>query len=253
MKKIQIINAPTAQLIAKTQGVGEFANCTLDELIVGLARQSSDKSTIERYEKEIYKLIRYCAKNAHWSVFDMANIVIQFKGIPMYVVAHLLRHKSANFQQFSQRYSADIFEAYKIEMRKKGSSNRQGSLVELAQNAEFLQGKADELINRAFALYQEMIDNGVAPECARAVLPQNTCSSFAINATLRTWITLLNVRLHHHSQKETREVAQLIKAILIEQAPLVARAFNNFEGKKGVKFLSYMEYEETGKELGDFM
>jgi thymidylate synthase (FAD) len=250
---MKIINNPTAQLIAKTQGVGEFANCSLDELIVGLARQSSDKSTIERYEKAIYKLIRYCAKNAHWSVFDMANIVIQFSGVPMYVVAHLLRHKSANFQQFSQRYSADIFEAYKIEMRKKGSSNRQGSLVELVENSQKLQEKASELTKRSFALYQEMLDNGVAPECARAVLPQNTCSSFAINATLRTWITLLNVRLHHHSQKETREVAELIKEILLEQCPLVAQAFNNFEGKKGVKFLSYMEYEETGKELGEFM
>ena len=167
LKKIEFVSQPTAEIIAKTAGVGAYANCSIDELTVGLARQSSDKSTLEKF-KDPHKLIRFCAKKAHWSVFETTNIVIQFKNVPLYVVMQLLRHR-ANFQQFSQRYSTAIETVYRIEMRKKGGTNRQGSLNELVDNHKELELETEALQNAAFELYQKMLDSGVAPECARTL------------------------------------------------------------------------------------
>lgn len=167
------------------------------------------------------KLLRYCKRKKHWSVFEMANACLEVK-TTIAVAMQMQRHKSMSFQVFSQRYSPVVEKPMPIQLRLKHPTNRQSSIID-ENNPELreLECLADESVALAFDTYEKMIAFGVAPETARNVLPMCTPTTMYVNGTLRSWIHYLESRLEEGAQDEHQHVATIIKAILRQQCPTV--------------------------------
>lgn len=182
-----------ATLIALTQPTINVPASDAEGLIAYCARVSSDKPKEERAEG--YKgLLNYCMRNKHWSIFEMANAVVEVQA-PRDISRQLLRHRSLSFQEFSQRYS-DKIEFCERDFRAQDYKNRQNSLDTLSEETieDFVYASAD-VGNIAWAVYTEMISAGVAKECARVVLPEGlTMSTLYVNGTIRSWLHYLDVR-----------------------------------------------------------
>jgi thymidylate synthase (FAD) len=138
------------------------------------------------------------------------------------IAAQILRHRSFSFQEFSQRYS-EAGELEDFELRRPAEKNRQSSSKSLEEN-----DTAYYIANRAMAgamrAYEDLLEAGVAKECARAVLPLNTKTTMYMNGTVRSWIHYINLRTEENTQKEHRDVASAIKDIFIDQFPNVSQA-----------------------------
>jgi thymidylate synthase (FAD) len=192
-------------------------NC--ENTIVYCARVSSSNQE----NPEIKKLIEYCARNGHWSIFEMGNMIIEVEA-PRYITAQILRHRSFSFQEFSQRYAKisiekeDVYQ--KPEFRARKETNRQSSM-DIHPQANIYQQKSLKLLNEIFELYKEMTGDGVAPETARTILPMCTMSKMYINGTIRSWIHYLQVRCDAHSQKEHQDIANQIKNIFKKELPII--------------------------------
>lgn len=235
------------RLITKSIGAHgtEYEGKTLDEIIVGIARVSSSRSVNELFD-EPYKLIRHCISNGHWSVFTMVNLGFEIE-TSRAIGREYLRHKSSNFQEFSQRYSDNI-EFEPIELRKQSESNRQSSTdifdPMLFDDSNFASNYYDCAIHSLLGLYLEAITNGIARETARMILPECTKTTIVMNATVREWITTLNQRLHKTAQKEARLVAEAIRDEFIKQLPLVSKALFNFEDAYDIPILDRVVLEK---------
>ena len=198
-----------------------------EQEIVEIARVSSSR---EDKTAAPEKLIRYLIKNRHWSPFEMANLTLDIE-TSISISMQLLRHRSANFQQLSQRYQDvtvmfdDIFE--KIELRLQGDNNRQVSADLL--NDPDMDYMIQEHLHNSLDLYTRLIERGVARECARFVLPLATKTNLYINGTIRTWIHLIEARDDSHAQKEIQELARVAKDIFIEHLPNIAKALGWIE------------------------
>lgn len=175
------------------------------------------------------RLLRYCIRNSHWSIFEMVHWTVEIE-TSRAVSAQLLRHQSFRFQEFSQRYASvaaikgegsDIFEP--IELRLRGDTNRQGSKDEVLDNSEL-----QELVNGVLAdseyVYDKLLAEGVAPECARMVLPLATRTRLYMCGNVRSWIHYLNVRMPDSAQKEHRLVARAISRLFEEEFPITHAA-----------------------------
>lgn len=168
-------------------------------------------------------LLKYCARNKHWSVFEMATAIVEVEA-PRDITRQILRHRSGSFQEFSQRYaevSSDSF--IKRECRMQDLKNRQNS-TELSvmgfEESVELQRAWDNAINEvqelALAKYQLLLSMGVAKECARVLLPEGlTMSRMYISMNLRSWLHYLDVRTGNGTQKEHIEAATLIGEALL--------------------------------------
>ena len=195
-----------AKLIAYTQPVAEFS--TLDDLgkIVSYCARVSNPSNQMNVETG-EKLLNYLFDNAHYSPFEMVNLVIEIKSTRD-IVRQLLRHRSFTFQEYSQRYA--VSEGFEIrEARLQDPKNRQNSLEndDLDLAAQWALKQA-EVVNKTREVYGWALDNGIAKEQARAVLPEgNTESTVIVNGTLRSWIHYCMLRMAHGTQKEHIEVA----------------------------------------------
>jgi thymidylate synthase (FAD) len=179
------------------------------------------------------RLIGYLIKNKHWSPFQMVNVCFEVNTTRA-ISAQILRHSSLAAQEFSQRYSTvDELGSFEIpEVRYTGTSNRQASLTAAeAQKEDRL--KYDNYIMESaitFAVdsYTNLINNGVAPESARMILPMCSPTRLYLNGTLRSWIHYLQVRNDEsHVQKEHVEIAKEIDVQLAELFPLTWKALNN--------------------------
>ena len=149
------------------------------------------------------KLIRYLIKNKHWSPFEMVSLCFEIE-TSRAIAAQILRHRSFSFQEFSQRYAeATTLESF--ELRKQGKTNRQvgDEVFEPDTNTKIRIEAAQEM---CLELYNDLIKDGIAKECARMVLPLNTQTRIYMNGTLRSWIHYLELRTHQHTQKEHREI-----------------------------------------------
>lgn len=165
--------------------------------------QNQDNPNIER-------LLKYCIKNQHWSIFEMANMTVEIKTTRA-ITAQILRHKSFFFQEFSLRYAA-ANEFVIPEPRLQDQKNRQNS-VELNDSdlqAQFEKEMEDHM-KSTFDLYNKYLDLGIAKECARAVLPLNTRSTIYMNGTVRSWIHYLMLRTGNGTQLEHKRIADEIK------------------------------------------
>jgi len=215
----------------KTEDGSRFL--TAEELIVFCARVSNPNNQLNVDTAD--KLINYCIKNKHWSIFDQVNMgieVITSKAVGI----QILRHWSIKPQEFSQRY-AEVVDIEPIELRKQGATNRQvgDEVFDPIINdnyglSEGLPIKASEMVNRVVLIiedvYKELLKAGVAKECARMLLPMATSTTLYLNGSVRSWIHYLEQRTSTHAQKEHRDVAVLIEGIFKEQFPMTSKALN---------------------------
>lgn len=183
------------------------------------ARVSNPKNQ----DSESTKLIDYCIKHGHWSILEMANMVIEIE-TSRAISAQILRHRSFSFQEFSQRYSKiQGYEQY--EARSQDLKNRQNSNDDMSdkdkQVFNDLQGQVQNVANNA---YEKALRMGVAKEQARFLLPMSTTSRLYMNGTIRSWAHYLNLRGGHGTQLEHMDIANAIKEIFKEELPIVAAA-----------------------------
>lgn len=197
-----------------------------EKLITYMARVSSDYQD----NPDIEKLIKYCIKNCHWSIFEMANMCVEVKA-PLYVIQQILRHKSFSFQQFSMRYNkySKISTELNIpEFRQKNiNGNRQSSYEEHEKNLEY-QERTRKMYDEIYLFFDDMINNNVSYETASRILPTTTMSKIYINGNIRSWIHYLQVRTEKHTQYEHLEIAEMIKEQIFKQHyPMIYNAIFN--------------------------
>ena len=171
-------------------------------------------------------LLKYCIKHQHWSVFEQAHMTLEIETTRA-IAAQILRHRSFTFQEFSQRYaqSNELGEIDLPELRRQDSKNRQNSIDDLdAKVVDKLNRQMITLFSSAQSLYNQMIEEGVAKECARMVLPLCTPTRIYMTGSVRSWIHYIDLRSAHGTQKEHMEIAESCKDIFKEQFPVVSEA-----------------------------
>jgi thymidylate synthase (FAD) len=173
------------------------------------------------------KLLAYCIKNKHWSIFEMASMGLEVN-TTRGIAAQILRHRSFNFQEFSQRYADTTLLAEEIplfELRRQDNKNRQNSVDDISDEIKFKWNvKIREHFAKAKAIYDGMIADGIAKECARFVLPLSTPTRLYINGSVRSWIHYIELRSGHGTQKEHMIIANEAKEIFCQQFPTVSEA-----------------------------
>lgn len=192
-----------------------------EEFIVYIARVSNPSN---QYNTETgWKLIRYLIKHKHWSPFEHINCTFEIK-TSRAIAAQILRHRSFTFQEFSQRY-AEATDFEPIEWRVQGKTNRQvgDDPITLPDHLHYA---VKEHQRTALALYQQLIERGIAKECVRMVLPLNTQTTIYMSGTLRSWIHYLDLRCAAGTQKEHRDIALSVKKDLEIIFPETFKAIN---------------------------
>ena len=173
------------------------------------------------------KLLGYCIKHNHWSVFEQAFMTLELE-TTRGVAAQVLRHRSFTYQEFSQRYADSSMLADQIPMfdlRRQDTKNRQNSIDDIDPfvKQEF-EIKIRRHFDEAMVLYQSMLDAGVAKECSRFVLPLATPTKIYMSGSCRSWIHYINLRIANGTQKEHMDLAEGCKKVFIEQFPTCAEA-----------------------------
>ena len=171
-------------------------------------------------------LLKYCIKHNHWSVFEQSSMTLEIETTRA-IAAQILRHRSFTFQEFSQRYAAStaLGDIDLPELRKQDLKNRQNSTDDLdPEIVEKLNKQMITLFSSSKALYEQMLSQGVAKECARMVLPLCTPTRIYMTGSCRSWIHYINLRSAHGTQKEHMEIAEACRKVFIEQFPSVSEA-----------------------------
>jgi thymidylate synthase (FAD) len=173
------------------------------------------------------KLLAYCIKHNHWSVFEQSSMTLEIE-TNRGIAAQILRHRSFTFQEFSQRYadtnllSADIPVP---ELRRQDTKNRQNSIDDLDEERVFVMNKMiQDLFRDAQDVYNYLLNQGVAKECARFVLPLATPTRIYMTGSCRSWIHYINLRSANGTQKEHMDIALECKRVFCEQFPSVSEA-----------------------------
>ena len=173
------------------------------------------------------KLLGYCIKHNHWSVFEQAFMTLEIE-TTRGLAAQVLRHRSFTYQEFSQRYADSSLLADQIPMfdlRRQDTKNRQNSIDDID---DFVKQEYEIKIRRHFdeamVLYQSMLDMGIAKECARFVLPLATPTRMYMSGSVRSWIHYITLRSANGTQKEHMDIAEACKKIFVEQFPTCAEA-----------------------------
>lgn len=208
-------------LISLTKANINGVEMSPEQLIVYTARVSNpgNQMNIETSDK----LIGYLIKNKHWSPFEMADMTVEIvtsRGIAQ----QILRHRSFSFQEFSQRY-AEVTEIEPIQLRYQADKNRQSSSTELNEyDKQYFGDKVYSFIEQSKNLYVEMLQAGVAKECARFILPITTQTKIYMKGSIRSWVHYLQIRCDEHTQLEHRLIAMEILNIFKENFPNIAKA-----------------------------
>jgi thymidylate synthase (FAD) len=193
-----------------------------EQLIAKLARVSNPKN--ENNQETAPRLIRYLIKHKHWSPMEMASMCVEIHTTRS-IAAQILRHRSFSFQEFSQRYAPVTNRPEPISIRRQDLTNRQNSVDDFNEfSVQDFQLKATQLFDMAHYLYEEMLQAGVAKECAREVLPLATPSRIYMHGTIRSWLHYVDLRAAPETQLEHRKIALSIKEILREQLPDISNA-----------------------------
>ena len=217
------------KLIGITKPTDANAEMFLPKDIISYCARVSNPSNQNNFQTAD-KLLEYCAKHDHWSVFEMVNVVIEIE-TTRDIARQILRHRSFSFQEFSQRYAEVLDMAPPREARLQDTKNRQNSI-------EFVDDKDGNIKEEWYRLqgfvvgaadhaYQWAIDNGIAKEVARAVLPEGlTVSRLYMNGTLRSWIHYCQLRMGNGTQKEHREVATACWDIITNEFQFLKDIYN---------------------------
>ena len=173
-------------------------------------------------------LLRYCIQHEHWSVFEQSFMTLEIE-TTRGLAAQILRHRSFTFQEFSQRYADSnlLGEIELPELRRQDVKNRQNSIDDLEPAiSDKLQKQMITLFSSSLALYNQMLESGVAKECARFVLPLATPTRLYMSGSCRSWIHYINLRSAHGTQKEHMDIANACKRVFMKNYPTVSEALD---------------------------
>ena len=216
--KVRLVSYSKPTLEFENEGITD-----VQELVAFCARVSNPSN--QNNNETSQKLIKYLISNKHWSPLEMVTACIEIE-TTRDIARQILRHRSFSFQEFSQRYAdptKDLSFVFK-EARLQDNKNRQNSIE---TNNESLKSewinKQKKLIDLSLETYKWAIDNGIAKEQARAVLPEgNTVSRMYMNGTLRSWVHYIELRSSNGTQKEHMEIAKSIAKIISDIFPMMS-------------------------------
>ncbi|NDB57776.1 FAD-dependent thymidylate synthase [bacterium] len=216
---------PTVKLIAVTVGAGELRGKSGQEVITHNARVSNPAN--QKNFDTAAGLLKFCIREGHWSIFEQADMTVEIN-TTRGIAAQILRHRSFCFQEFSQRYADTKLLTDKLtppDLRRQDTKNRQNSIDDFGDYVKLgMQAKIREHFAAAQQLYDSLLSQGVAKECARFVLPLATPTRIYMKGSVRSWLHYLQLRSGNGTQKEHREVAEAIKCIFICEYPDVSKA-----------------------------
>ena len=195
-----------------------------EKLIARIARVSNPKN--ENNDATAERLLKYCIKHKHWSVFEMASMCVEIHTTRA-IAAQILRHRSFSFQEFSQRYAipTDTFATVLPDLRRQDTKNRQNSIDDLpSETVEYYKQRIDDHFREGVALYESLLHSDVAKECARSVLPLNTVTRLYMSGTIRSWLHYVDLRGDNGTQREHMQIARSIGEILDDEVPTIAHA-----------------------------
>jgi thymidylate synthase (FAD) len=197
------------------------------EKTIGYVARVSNPNNQEN--PKVAGLLKYCIQHQHWSIFEQAFMTVEIE-TTRGLAAQILRHRSFTFQEFSQRYADTNLLADEIPMfdlRSQDLKNRQNSNDDVPQNKkQDLQEKIAEHFVQSMDLYNELLANGIAKECARFVLPLATPTRLYMSGSIRSWIHYIDLRSAHGTQKEHMDIAEGCRDIFKEQFPIIAEALD---------------------------
>ena len=213
------------KLIAITQGAGELVDKNAQDVISYIARVSNPNNQLNF--DTTAGLLRYCIKHEHWSIFEQAYMTLEIN-TTRGIAAQILRHRSFTFQEFSQRYADTnlLSEDIQIpELRRQDLKNRQNSVDDLQEEQVFVLNKMiQDLFRDAQDTYTHLLDQGVAKECARFVLPLATPTRIYMTGSCRSWIHYINLRSSHGTQKEHMDIAEGCRLVFKQEFLSVSEA-----------------------------
>jgi thymidylate synthase (FAD) len=198
-----------------------------EELISYMARVSNPSN--QNNTETSARLIKYLIDHKHWSPFEMVNMCVSIETTRS-IAAQILRHRSFSFQEFSQRYAKVAAVSVVPELRLQDHTNRQNSIEAVGVDKERLKGLIDCIDNHfasSMFLYEELLEAGVAKECAREVLPLATPTTLYMNGTIRSWLHYVDLRTSNGTQKEHALIAAQIQDLLYQHLPNVCEAMWN--------------------------
>ena len=200
-----------------------------EKLIAYMARVSNPKN---QNNEKITGLLKYCIRNGHYSIFEMCNMCIEIQTTRA-ISAQILRHRSFSFQEFSQRYAeVEDIKSWTSEhkpdyfdLRRQDLKNRQNSIDDITEETKKkLYNSVRMTLVDIDRCYNSLLNDGVAKECARMILPMCSPTKMYINGSIRSYIHYLKVRTDPSTQKEHREIALQIKEILRKELPIIHEA-----------------------------
>lgn len=215
----------SVKLISCTQGAGELEGKNPQDVISYVARVSNP------HNQENYRtssgLLKYCIKHAHWSIFETVSMTLEIN-TTRGIAAQVLRHRSFTFQEFSQRYADTKLLDQNIpipDLRRQDNKNRQNSIDDLPPGIKTdYYKKIVDHFEDSMSLYNNLLDNGVAKECARFVLPLATPTRIYMTGSCRSWIHYINLRTANGTQKEHMELAEDCRDVFTQVFPDVSEA-----------------------------
>lgn len=197
-----------------------------EQLIAYCARVSNPQN---QENPDSVKLIRYLINHKHWSPFEMAHVVMEINTTRS-IAAQILRHRSFSFQEFSQRYSdvSSIGSPAIPALRRQDLKNRQNSIDDFVDEATPGKLSFEQRISHLFSasekLYTDMLEAGVAKECAREILPLCTPTRLYMAGSVRSWLHYIDLRQSNGTQKEHRDIALACREVLAKELPSIAAA-----------------------------
>ena len=190
-----------------------------EKLIAYCARVSSNQQD----NPSISKLLRYCIKHKHWSIFETAYLTVEIN-TSRAISAQILRHRSFTFQEFSQRY-AEVPDFVSYDARRQDKKNRQASIDDMSiEDKHWFSVAQDRVQTLTASLYLDALDKGIAKEQARFLLPMSSKTKIYMTGNIRSWIHYLELRTGIETQKEHRDIAREIKKIFKEELPIISGA-----------------------------
>lgn len=205
--------------------VGHFPEEDCDSIIASAARASFNNFS-KRGDDE--RLIEYLMKNRHTSPFEMGNLTFLIKA-PKFVTIQLLRHRTFKFNEESQRYRKITDGYMKVPLRLQSDSNKQCSKSgEVSERAVEIEKEICNKLDKIFDLYGELLDEGVARECARFCLPMSTWSHIVVQCDLSNFMKFLSLRTADDAQEEIRVIALAMKDLTCEKFPITMGLYDKY-------------------------
>ena len=196
-----------------------------EKLIAYCARVSNPN---QQDREDFAKLIAYCIKHQHWSIFEQGYMTVEISTTRA-IAAQILRHRSFTFQEFSQRYAdAKLLGRIDVpDIRSQDTKNRQNSIDDFPPHIKrYWKRVIEEHFDKLVRLYEALLNDGIAKECARFVLPLATPTKLYMTGSIRSWIHYIELRSANGTQKEHMDIANSIKDIFVDQLPIISEALS---------------------------